>query len=101
MKSRAPRHIVRLAEPAERRVAEHRDRRLLGQDVSELRPDVAGRYDVGAYSATAELARERLREADDPGFRRRVVRLAPVAVDADDRRDVHDRAGALPHHRPT
>ena len=95
-----PRDVLRLAEPAERRVREHRGGRLLGQDVGELRLDVAGRDDVRADVAAAELARERLREADDPGLRRRVVRLAPVAVDADDRRDVDDRAGALLHHRP-
>ena len=35
-----------------------------------------------------------------PGLRCRVVRLAPVAVDADDRRDVDDRSRAPLHHRP-
>ena len=71
---------------------EHRLRRLLGQDVGELRLHVAGRDDVRAHVAGAELARERLREADDPGLRGAVVRLAPVAVHADDRGDVDDRA---------
>ena len=71
---------------------EHRAGRLLGQHVGQLRLDVAGRDDVGAHVAAAELAGERLREADDPRLRRSVVRLAPVAAHADDRGDVHDRA---------
>ena len=48
---------------------EHRLGRLLGQHVGQLRLDVAGRDDVRAHVARAELARERLREADDPGLR--------------------------------
>ena len=77
---------------------EHRVGRLLGQDVGQLRLHVAGNDDVRADVPAAELARERLREADDPGLRRRVVRLPPVPVDADDRGDVHDRPRALLHH---
>ena len=50
------------------------------------------RDDVRAHAAAAELARQRLREADDPGLRRCVVRLAQVPVQADDARDVDDRA---------
>src|SRR5205823_385440 len=92
--------VRRLAEPPERRVAEHRRGRLLRQDVGELRAYVAWRDDVRAHPAAAELARERLREPDDPGLGGRVVRLAPVAVDADDGGDVDDRAGPLLHHRP-
>ena len=70
----------------------------LGEDVRELRLHVAGNDDVRANVPAAELAREGLREPDDPRLRRRVVRLAPVPVDADDGRDVHDRASALLHH---
>ena len=75
-------------------VCEHRAGRLLRQHVREPRLHVAGRDDVRAHVPRAELARERLREADDPGLRGGVVRLARVAVHADDRGDVHDRAGA-------
>ena len=85
---------------AERRVLDHRRGRLFRQHLGELRLHVAGRDDVRADVPRAELARERLREADDPGLRGRVVRLAPVAVHADDRADVDDRPAALLHHRP-
>src|SRR5207244_10402922 len=57
------------------------------------------RSDVGAHVAAADLARERLREADDPRLRGAVVRLAEVAVDPDDAGDVHDRS-CLPLHHP-
>src|SRR4029079_3871827 len=93
-----PGNVLRLPETAERRVGEHRLLRLLGQHVGEARVHVAGRDHVRAHAAAGELAGERLREADDPGLRGTVVRLAPVAVDADDARDVHDRAGPLLHH---
>ena len=77
---------------------EHRAGRLLGEDVGQLRLHVAGNDDVGANVPAPELARQRLREPDDPGLRGRVVRLTPVPVDADDRGDVHDRPGPLLHH---
>ena len=73
-------------------------RRVFRDHVGQLRLDVPGRDDVCTHAAAAELLRERLREADDPGLRGRVVRLAPVAVHADDRRDVHDRARPALHH---
>src|SRR3954447_3725531 len=90
--------VLRIAEPAERREVEHLRLRVLGNRVGELRLDVPGSDDVRAHVAAAELLRERLREGDDPGLRRHVVRLAPVAAHADDRRDVHDRARAPLHH---
>src|SRR3954452_22311760 len=93
-----PGDVPRIAEAAERREAEHLRLRVLGDHFGELRLDVTGSDDVRAHVAAAELLRERLREADDPGLRRRVVGLAPVAAYADDRRDVHDRAGAPLHH---
>src|SRR5438874_663251 len=71
-----------------------------GEDVRELGLDVAGRDDVCADVPAAELPCQGLREPDDPGLRGRIVRLAPVAMDADDRGHVHDRAAALLHHRP-
>ena len=89
----------RLAEAAERGVLEHR-LRLLGKHLGQPRLDVTGSDDVGAHAAGTELAGERLGEADHPGLRRRIVRLAPVAVQADDRADVDDRAGSFLHHRP-
>src|SRR4051812_22212237 len=92
--------VLRIAEPAERREAEHLRLRVLRNHFGELRLDVARSDDVGAHVPAAEFLRERLREADDPGLRRRVVRLAPVAAHADDRRDVHDRAGPPLHHSP-
>ena len=54
-----PGHVLRIAEPSERRVVEHRVRRLLGQHVRQLRLHVAGRDDVRAHIAGAELAGER------------------------------------------
>ena len=77
---------------------EHRLLRLLGQHVRQPRVDVARRDDVCTHAAAAELTGERLREADDSGLRRCVVRLAPVAPQADDARHVDDRAGAPFHH---
>ena len=72
--------VVRVAEPAERgglraspSVASSRQH--LGQPCLH----VAGGDDVRPHVAAAELPRERLREADDPRLRGRVVRLAPVA----------------------
>ena len=87
-------------ETAERRVAEDEAGLLLGEHVGELGRDVAGRDRVHADAAGAELARQRLRQADDPGLGGGVVRLARVPVDADDAREVHDRAGAAAKHLP-
>src|SRR3954447_22677897 len=95
-----PGDVLRIAEPAERREVEHLRLRVLGNHVGELRLDVPGSDDVRAHVAAAELLRERLREGDDPGLRRRVVGLAPVAAHAHDRRHVHDRAGPPLHHSP-
>ena len=81
-------------------LVDHRRGRLLREHVRELCLHVARRDDVRADVPRPELARERLGEADDPGLRRGVVRLAPVAVHADDRADVDDRPRALLHHRP-
>src|SRR5262249_5007705 len=92
------RDILRVAEPAERGVVEHRLLELVREHIREPRRDVAGRDHVGAHVAGAELARKGLREADDPGLRGGVVRLPGVAVDADDAGDVHDRARAPSHH---
>src|SRR5215217_5480358 len=92
--------VLRISEPTERRELEHLRLRVLRNHVGELRLDVTGSDHVRAYVSAAELLRERLREADDPGLRRRVVGLAPVAPHADDRRDVDDRAGAPFHHPP-
>ena len=47
----------------------------------------------------ADLARQRLAEADQPGLRRRVVGLAGVAHLADHRADGDDPAAALLQHR--
>src|SRR5215217_6115877 len=46
----------------------------------------------------SRLAGERHREAEHAGLRRRVVRLADVALLADDRGDVHDPAAAAVDH---
>src|SRR5580765_2799033 len=93
-----PGYVLRLAEPAERRQVEHLRLRVLRDHLGQLRLDVPGRDNVRTHVAAAELLRERFREADDPGLRRRVVRLAPVATHADDRRDVDDRSRAPLHH---
>src|SRR4051794_32955974 len=95
-----PGDVLRIAEPAERCEAEHLRLRVLRDHYGELRLDITGSDGVRAHVAAAELLRKRLREADDPGLRRRIVGLAPVAAYAHDRRDVHDRAGPPFHHSP-
>src|SRR5262249_10367216 len=79
-----PGQVCWLAKPSKWRVAEQRGGCLLWQNVGELRAHVTRCDGVCTHAAAAELARERLREPDDPGFRRRIVRLPPVAVHADD-----------------
>src|ERR687892_2674675 len=83
-----PGHVLRRAETAEGRVLKHQVLQFLGELLGEPRRDIAGGDDVGADAAIAELPRERLREADDPRLRRRVVGLPGIAVDAHDARDV-------------
>ena len=78
--------------------AEHQLLHLLRDHLGQPGVDVAGRHHVRPHPAVAELARERLREADDPGLRGRVVRLPGVPVHPDDAGDVHDRARAALHH---
>src|SRR3954447_6747575 len=68
-------HVARIAEPAERRVVQHRLLELVRENIGEPRRDVAGRNHVAPHAARAELARQRLRESDDPGLGGRVVRL--------------------------
>src|SRR5919106_6029426 len=92
-------HVLRVAEPAERRVLEHRAGGFLGKDVGQLGRHVARDDDVRPHVPAPELTREGLRESDDPGLGRSVVRLAPVPVQAHDRGDVHDRTRPFPHHR--
>src|SRR3990170_6840135 len=53
-----PGHVLRVAQPLERRRGEHRARRLLRQHVGQLRLHVARRDDVRAHVAAAELAGE-------------------------------------------
>ena len=65
---------------------------LLREDVGERGLDIARGDRVCTDAARGELPRERLREADDARLRGRVVRLAGVAVDADDAGQVDDRA---------
>ena len=59
----------------------------------------ARRDRVAGNVSNRHLARDRLRESDEPGFRRGVVRLTGVAGDTGDGRDVHDAPRALLHHR--
>src|SRR5205823_9143184 len=50
---------------------------------------------VHIHLVASPLLREGLRHPDDPRFRRRIVGLAGIAAEADDRRDVHDLAEDL------
>ena len=61
-------------------VREDEPAHLLGRHVGQRGLDVAGRDQRSRARRGTELARERLREADDPRLRRRVVRLARIAV---------------------
>ena len=69
--------------------------RHLGQD---RRLDESGADRVGADALAAQFARPRLDHADDAELGRRVIGLAEVAVDADDRRCVEDAARILREH---
>src|SRR5207248_7861264 len=84
--------VLRIAEPAERRVLQHQRAHLLRNLVCEPARDVPRSDDIRTHATASELARKRLRETDDPGLRRRVVRLAGVAVQPDDAGNVDDRA---------
>src|SRR6266542_5094258 len=97
-KAYSRRHVFRIAETAERGVLQHRLPRVLRDDIGQAGLDVARGDDVVAHTAASELAGERLREANDPGLRGRVVRLAPVASQADDAGEVDDRARPPFHH---
>src|SRR5207245_5765851 len=93
-----PRDVLRPAEAAERSVGQHELLHVVGDHLRQPRIDVARRYDVCAYAPIAELACECLREADDARLGGRVIRLARIPVQADDARDVDDRADAALHH---
>src|SRR6266480_3601011 len=67
-----PGHILRIAEPTQRCVLEHQRPHLLRDLVRQPAGYVPGSDDVRAHATAAELPRERLREADDPGLGRRV-----------------------------
>src|SRR5919106_406051 len=59
-----PGHVLRRAEAAQRSVLEHQLLQLLRELLGQPRRDVAWRDNVGAHPAVAELAGERLGEAD-------------------------------------
>src|SRR6266851_62852 len=86
------------AEPA------HRDRRsdpgalLLGQFVSHRRRDQARGDAIDRDAAGRGLGGELLCHADQPGFRRCVIRLAGIAGDPDHRGDRDHPAMAAPDH---
>src|SRR6202163_1576566 len=92
------RHFFRLAEPALRDLLDHRVERGLGDLTDHLGLDETGRDGVDRDAAARHLQREALGEPEQPGFGRRVIRLADVARLADDRADVDDAPGtALDH----
>ena len=72
---------------------------VLSADAGARRLDEARRDGVDADPLHDQLLRDRAREPEDAGLRGRVVRVADAALDAADRRDVDDRAGAARRHR--
>ena len=87
------------AHPADGSLRDHARDYLLGHGLEDLGRDEPRRDRVHADAEPAQLARPGLREGDDAGLRRRVVRLAEVAVEADDGRRVQDDAAPLLDHR--
>src|SRR4051812_18196016 len=79
-----------LAEAAHGDGGEDRLALLLVEGVGHGRLDHAGRDAVDGDVAARDLGGERLRQADEPSLRGRVVALPRVAGRADDRADVDD-----------
>ena len=68
---------------------------VVGKDIGHLRLNEAGRNSVAADVAASKLLRSRLGKRNDAALRRRVVRLARIAHNANDGGDVDDRAAEL------
>src|SRR2546425_809876 len=94
------RDVLDRAEPPERDLLEEIVLDLLGERIGEIGGYESGGDRVRRDVPARHFARDGLREPDDPGLRRGVVRLTRIPHHARDRRDVHDPAGALFHHRP-
>src|SRR5450759_3680540 len=90
--------VLGFAHPADGGLRDHPRDDLLGHRLDDVRRDEARRDRVHADAELPELAGPGLREGDDAGLRGRVVRLAEVAVEADDGRRVQDDAALLPDH---
>src|SRR5215471_8700704 len=93
-------HLVDGARPADRDLRRPVDLRLFRDRARHLRLDHPGRDDVHRDRPRRHFARQRLREADEPRLRRRVVRLPCVAHLSDDRADRDDAPALLLQHGP-
>ena len=71
---------------------------ILGELLGHGSLDKAGSNGVAANIARAEFLGDGTREADDSSLGGRIVALTRIAVEANDRADVDDRAGTLLHH---
>src|SRR3990172_1056477 len=71
---------------------------LGGHRGGHVRLDEPGGHRVDQDAPAAELARRRLRQADEPGLGGRVIRLAGVPHGPGRGRDVDDPAALLAHH---
>src|SRR4051794_12447811 len=90
--------LRRLGVPAGGHLVEDLLLALLGQLVGHVGAHEPGRDDVRGDVAGAELARQRAREADQAGLRRRVVRLAGRAGEPDHRGDEDEPAPLAAQH---
>src|SRR5664279_5356554 len=84
------RHISGRSEPPEDDLAYERLPPVLAQRIRHGRLDIARRDGIHGDSPRADLAGEGLREPDDAGLGRGIVRLARVTHEPHDGRDVHD-----------
>src|SRR5438067_1683409 len=99
-KAHGRRDLIDRAEPSERNLRAPVDLRLVGDGARHVGLDHAGRDDVHGDRSRPDLARQRLREPDQPRLRRRVVGLARVPHLRDDGADRNDAAALLLQHRP-
>src|ERR1700693_3464875 len=93
------RHLPRRADTLERHLLEQGLPRLRRDRRGHVRLDQTRRPGIDQDVAVRQLARGRLREADDARLRRRVVDLAGIAHGPCRGRYVNDAPAFLPHHR--
>src|SRR5690606_6910966 len=90
--------VVRRAEALERNLRRELRDGLGRHRVGHIGLDEARRHDVAEHVAAGRFLRDALAQADQAGLARGVVRLARIADQPDDARDVDDAAPALLHH---